>query len=56
MDIPLYEKTSYKIISNYDPLCNRKLLMKKKEINKIYMLTDKTSMNLFPVELYVDSR
>ena len=56
MDIPLYDNTNVKIAPWYEPLWVRKLLMKKKEILKIYTLTDKSPMNLFPVELFVDSR
>lgn len=56
MDIPLYDKTNVKIVPWYDPFHNRKLLMTKREIAKIYTLTDKTAMNLFPVDIYIDSR
>ena len=56
MDIPLYDKTNIRIAPWYEPLWSRKLLMTRREILKIYTLTDKTAMNLFPVELYVDDR
>jgi len=54
MDVPLYEKTAHVLVPGYQPKGKRKLLITKKELNKISALTDKPGNVVIPLEIYVD--
>ena len=47
--IPLYRQSSY---NNHDPKSNRKLLLKKKEINKLIGRINQDGLTLIPTKLY----
>ncbi len=47
--IPSYKESSY---NNHDPKRNRKLLLNKKEINKLIGLITRESYTLIPTKLY----
>ena len=47
--IPLYSQSSY---NNHDPKGNRKLLLKKKEINKLIGIINQDGLTLIPTKLY----
>lgn len=53
MDIPLYEKTSTVIAQNYDQKGNRKLLLKRKEIARLWERTQKTWLTVVPLEVFL---
>ena len=53
MDIPLYEKTSPILVSNYRPKGKRKLLLNKNEIAKIAASLDKPWMVALALEVFV---
>ncbi|UFX82967.1 SsrA-binding protein SmpB [Candidatus Absconditicoccus praedator] len=56
MDIPLYNKTSFNIVPWYDSKRNRKLLMKKPQIARLYERTKKTGLVLIPLKVYENKR
>ena len=47
--IPAYKESSY---NNHDPKRNRKLLLKKKEINKLIGKINQEGLSLIPTKLY----
>ena len=47
--IPLYKQSSY---NNHDPKGDRKLLLKKKEINKLIGRINQDGLTLVPTKLY----
>ncbi len=47
--IPLYRQSSY---NNHDPKGNRKLLLKKKEINKLVGKINQERLTIVPTKLY----
>ena len=47
--IPLYKESSY---NNHNPLRNRKLLLNKKEINKLIGRINREGFTLIPTKLY----
>ena len=47
--IPLYRQSSY---NNHDPKSDRKLLLKKKEINKLIGRINQDGLTLIPTKLY----
>ena len=47
--IPLYRQSSY---NNHDPKSNRKLLLKKKEINKIIGKIQREGFTIVPTKMY----
>ena len=47
--IPLYRQSSY---NNHDPKGNRKLLLKKKEINKLIGRINQEGLTIIPTKLY----
>ena len=47
--IPLYRQSSY---NNHDPKGNRKLLLKKKEINKLIGRINQEGLTLIPTKMY----
>tara|TARA_B100001123_G_C14908829_1_gene866911 strand:- start:3 stop:473 length:471 start_codon:yes stop_codon:yes gene_type:complete len=47
--IPLYKESSY---NNHNPLRNRKLLLNKKEINKLLGRINREGFTLIPTKLY----
>jgi SsrA-binding protein len=47
--IPLYKQSSY---NNHDPKGDRKLLLKKKEINKLIGRVNQEGLTLIPTKLY----
>ena len=47
--IPAYKESSY---NNHDPIRNRKLLLNKKEINKLMGWVNKEGYTLIPTKLY----
>ena len=47
--IPLYRQSSY---NNHDPKGNRKLLLNKKEINKLIGKVNQDGLTLIPTKLY----
>ncbi len=47
--IPLYNRSSY---NNHDPKSERKLLLKKKEINKLIGRMNQDGLTLIPTKLY----
>ena len=47
--IPLYKQSSY---NNHDPKGDRKLLLKKKEINKLIGRINQEGLTLVPTKLY----
>jgi SsrA-binding protein len=47
--IPLYKQSSY---NNHEPKGDRKLLLKKKEINKLIGRTQQEGLTLIPTRLY----
>lgn len=53
MDIPLYERTSTVIAQNYQQKGNRKLLLKKKEITRLWERTQKTWLTVVPLEVFI---
>ncbi len=56
MNVPLYSKTSPRVVGNYDPKWKRKLLLHKKEIQKLAERTHKTWLVLIPLKIYITSR
>ena len=52
MDVPLYKKTSIRQIWSYNPKRQRQLLLKKKEITKLFWKTTKTWLSIFPLEVF----
>lgn len=52
MNIPLYSKTSIKMVPWYDPKKTRKLLLHKKEIQKLWERTNKTWLTIIPLSIY----
>ena len=48
--IPLYRQSSY---NNHDPKGNRKLLLKKKEINKLIGRINQEGLTIIPTKLYL---
>ena len=48
--IPLYRQSSY---NNHDPKGNRKLLLNKKEINKLIGKINQDGLTLIPTKLYL---
>ena len=48
--IPLYKESSY---NNHDPKRKRKLLLKKKEINKLIGRINREGFTLIPTKLYL---
>jgi len=53
MDIPLYEKTNPALVPWYKPKGERKLLLTKKQIQRLYERTHKTWLILKPLEVFV---
>ncbi len=47
--IPIYKEASY---SNHDPICDRKLLLSKKEINKLIGKINIEGFSLIPTRMY----
>ena len=47
--IPLYRQSSY---NNHDPKGNRKLLLKKKEINKLIGRINQDGLTIIPIKMY----
>tara|TARA_B100001029_G_C14931485_1_gene377893 strand:- start:372 stop:845 length:474 start_codon:yes stop_codon:yes gene_type:complete len=47
--IPLYRQSSY---NNHDPKGNRKLLLKKKEINKLIGRINQEGLTIIPTKMY----
>lgn len=56
MDIPLYKKTSLKQIGNYEAKWIRKLLLSKREINKLAEKTHKTWNTIKIIDIFVGQR
>lgn len=56
MNVPLYEKTSIKLVPNYSPKQNRKLLLKKRELNKLMFKTKRTGLVIIPLKVYINKR
>ena len=52
MNVPLYKKTSYKIVPWYDSKRKRQLLLHKKQIQKLAERTNKTWLVLIPLKIY----
>ena len=50
--IPLYRQSSY---NNHDPKCDRKLLLNRKEINKLIGKINQDGLTLVPTKLYFSS-
>ena len=50
------KKYSSSIVQNYDPLQNRKILVKKKEMNKIIGSTKKKGKIIIPLLLYFNDK
>jgi SsrA-binding protein len=53
MHISVYDKGTY---LNHEPLRERKLLLQKKEINKIAKKLDDQGISLIPVKLFISDR
>ncbi len=51
--IPSYKESSY---NNHNPKRNRKLLLNKKEINKLFAATQKKGMTLIPTKMYFNKK
>ena len=47
--IPLYRQSSY---NNHNPKCERKLLLKRKEINKLIGKINQDGLTIIPTKLY----
>ena len=47
--IPLFRQSSY---NNHDPKCDRKLLLKKKEINKLIGRINQEGLTIVPTKMY----
>ena len=47
--IPIYKEASY---SNHNPICERKLLLSKKEINKLIGKVNMEGLSLIPTRMY----
>ena len=47
--IPLFRQSSY---NNHDPKCDRKLLLKKKEINKLIGRINQEDLTIVPTKMY----
>ena len=47
--IPTYKEASY---SNHNPICERKLLFKKREINKLIGKVNREGFTLIPTKMY----
>ena len=47
--IPTYKEASY---SNHNPICERKLLFKKREINKLIGKVNREGLTLVPTKMY----
>lgn len=56
MDVPLYKKTSYNLVPNYEAKGKRKVLVNKKELAKISSALDVSWTILLPLELFVTKR
>lgn len=52
-NIPRYQNS---IITNYNPKRVRKLLLNKKEINKLFAATQKKGMTLIPTKMYFNKK
>ncbi len=52
-NIPRYQNS---ITTNYNPKRVRKLLLKKKEINKLFAATQKKGMTLIPTKMYFNKK
>ena len=52
-NIPRYQNS---IDTNYNPRRNRKLLLNKKEINKLFAATQKKGMTIVPTKLYFNKK
>lgn len=53
IDIPLYKKTSLKLIGNYDQKWPRQLLLKKTEIRRLAERTHKTGNTIKVLDIFV---
>jgi len=53
MDVALYEKTSPRIVWDYQPKHKRELLVKKAELGKIASKTIKTGLAMIPLQVYI---
>ena len=53
MDIPLYEKTNPALVPGYKPKGERKLLLTKKQIQRLAERTHKTWLVLKPLEVFI---
>ncbi len=56
LNIPLYEKTSAKIVSYYKPKNKRKLLWTKKEFKKLIERTTKTWLTIIPLSIWCSNK
>lgn len=56
LDIPLYAKTSPKLVPGYEAKAKRKLLVKQKELASISAATDKKGQVIVPLEVYLNHR
>ncbi len=56
IDIPLYKKTSLAVIGSYNPKWSRRLLLTKKEINKLAERTHKTGSTVRVIDIYVSHK
>ncbi len=56
MDIPLYKKTNPKLVPDYKPKWDRKLLIKQRELAKISALVDKPGNVIIPLKVYLNKR
>jgi SsrA-binding protein len=56
LNIPLYEKTSSKMVPWYNPKRKRKLLGTKKELKKLLERTTKTWLTIIPLEIWCNHK
>jgi len=56
LNIPLYEKTSSKMVPWYNPKRKRKLLGTKKELRKLLERTTKTGLVIIPLEIWCNEK
>ena len=56
LNIPLYSKTSPRLAPWYDPKRSRKLLLHKKEIQKLAERIHKTWLVLIPTKIYINKK
>jgi len=52
LNIPLYEKTSAKMVPYYEPKRKRKLLWTKKELRKLFERVTKTWLTIIPLAIW----